>query len=379
MRQHVLGMYDSVQVKHSYLLHSQYFDCVPLTQQPSVRALGPQSIAAPPPHLPSLTTQDSADGALGRVQPATQVDPQQKVDRFGNSIGCEPGTIPMRRITLDELSRFRSLQQYFRKSPDGTDDQRFHRGAISPAAVTHKYAHASQSVINYGGSSGLNLWRPFVNTSKAQVFSLSQHWYINFGSGKTQTVEGGWQNFPQKYGSQNSALFIYWTADGYSKTGCYNLDCRAFVQVNNTIRLGSGFANYSVYGGAQYEVLLSWYLYQGNWWLRIGSTWVGYYPGTLWGNANLARFASVIDYGGETVGSTSWPPMGSGRFASTGGTHAAFQRLIQFYQSSAGALANATLTGQQPSPRCYTLLLRNNSNTAYKTYFYFGGPGGTAC
>src|SRR4029078_8932627 len=131
------------------------------------------------------------------------------------------------------------------------------------------------------------------------------------------------------YGTQNPVLFIYYTADGYQNTGCYNLSCGAFVQTNNTLHIGAGWSTYSTSGGSQYSVQLAYVLYNGNWWLRYGSTWVGYYPGKLWGNANLPHHAQEIDYGAETVGTsnnTSWPQMGSGRFASQGWQFAAYQR-----------------------------------------------------
>ena len=40
---------------------------------------------------------------------------------------------------------------------------------------------------------------------------------------------------------------------------------------------------------------------------------------------------------------------------------------------------NATLPAQQPSPRCYKIIVHNNSATASKSYFLFGGHGGTGC
>lgn len=111
------------------------------------------------------------------------------------------------------------------------------------------------------------------------------------------------------------------------------------------------------------------------------SKWVGYYPGSLWSNKYLAKSASEIDYGGETVGTTTWPPMGGGSFASKGFKYAAYQRLIKYYNnnSGSGTVVNAMLTKQQPSPKCYTINVFNNSATNYKSYFYFGGPGGSGC
>jgi hypothetical protein len=73
--------------------------------------------------------------------------------------------------------------------------------------------------------------------------------------------------------------------------------------------------------------------------------------------------------------------MGSGGFASAGFGKAAFQALVDYFTSSTtSAIKDATLTAVQPSPTCYTDVLHNNSGAAgYRTYFYFGGPGGAGC
>ena len=95
-----------------------------------------------------------------------------------------------------------------------------------------------------------------MNTGLNEVFSLSQQWYVGGSGASLQTAEIGIQNYPQKYGSEKSALFIYWTADGYKNTGRYNHDCAAFVQTNNKWHLGGVFGQYSTVGGAQYYVAL---------------------------------------------------------------------------------------------------------------------------
>lgn len=372
MRQHILTMYDGVEVNHSFVLNSQYFDCVPVQEQPTIRLLGLKSIASAPRQSVPGGKLHSEDRLRGEsAASASQVGPDDQFDQFGNPVGCEEHTIPMRRITLEELSRFKTLQQFFQKGPDGAgqaDGQR----KVNPSSLVHKYAYTQQWVNNLGGNSSLNLWSPYVNTwwLYGEVFSLSQHWYV----GGNQTAEGGWQNFPAKYGSENSALFIYWTADGYNQTGCYNLDCAAFVQVNNNWYLGSGFKNYSTDGGAQYEFQMQWYMYAGNWWLQLGGQWVGYYPGSIYRGGQMSKNAQLIEYGGETVGSWIWPPMGSGNWASAGWTHAAYQSNI-WYRDTSSNKYWASLTAKQPNPGCYS--------DAYVYYnpssFYFGGPGGTGC
>lgn len=100
MRQYILSLYDQVHVSHSYVLGSQTFDCVPVDQQPSVRALGTNKIATEPP-------------ATKRPQHFLA----ETNDESGKTSGCEDRTIPMRRITLQQLSQFRTLKEFFRKDP----------------------------------------------------------------------------------------------------------------------------------------------------------------------------------------------------------------------------------------------------------------------
>jgi hypothetical protein len=221
------------------------------------------------------------------------------------------------------------------------------------------------------------LWNPVVNTGWPynEVFSLSQHWYVGY-SPTTQTAEVGWQNFPGKYGTSNSVLFIYYTADNYQNTGCYNLDCGAFVQTNSNVSIGAGFNNYSTPGGAQWEYSVGYYLYQGNWWLAAGGQWVGYYPGSLYNGGQMSRYAQVIDFGGETdPGWYYWSPMGSGWFASSGWQWAAYQRQIVYRDSGNGGY-NPSLTLSQPSPACFTGTNPTWGGSSWQTYFFFGGPGG---
>jgi Neprosin len=378
MRQHLLGLYDGVSVKHSYALSGQTFDCMPINQQPSVRQLGIKTIAAPPPKAPALSTPAASSSSLGAVE-ASQQSPAA-VDAFGNTQRCEAGSFPMRRITLPEISRFKTLQEFFQKGPTGAGQAPQKRGdaAAPPSINGHSYAHEYQYVNNYGGYSVFSLFRPYVTTSWNEVFSLSQQWYVGGSGSALQTAEIGIQNFPAKYGSENSALFIYWTADDYNKTGCYNHDCAAFVQVNNNWHLGGGFNNYSTVGGAQYEVALGFYLYNGNWWMAAGNDWVGYYPGSIYNGGQLSRFAQEIDFGGETVGSTIWPPMGSGQYASAGWTRAAYHRSI-LYRNAGNSGFSPSLTVSQQWPSCQTASPATWGGATWQTYFFFGGPGGYNC
>jgi hypothetical protein len=391
MRQHILNLYQGVDVTHSFVLDGDHFDCVPVGQQPGVRMQGLKSIATPPPASLALkASKASGDGGASTQKPAgitSQLRADKQVDEFGNSRVCEDNTIPMRRVTLQETSRFATLKNFFEKGPDGAGQPPRTQNVVPPSAVAHKYSYTYQYVNNLGDTTTLNLWSPYVNTGLGEIFSLSQSWTIAY-SPTLQTAEVGWQNYPGYYGGENSRLFIYWTADGYNHTGCYNLTCGAFVQTAGGWYFGGGFGNYSSWGGAQYEFRAQYYWYQGNWWLGLGNansiTWVGYYPGHLYNGGAMTTHAQLIEFGSEGVGSNPWPPEGSGGWAGWGYGYAAYQRELYYWASPSAAAYWDSLTAAQPSSNCYTIAGPywggwTPPSNDWGIYFYEGGPGGYNC
>ncbi len=391
MRQHILSLYQGVEVSHSFLLDGDEFDCVPVQQQPAVRLLGLQRIATPPPSSGLLEGEPANAGhdesAKQPIGITSQLSADKQFDELGNSLRCESGTIPMRRVTLEDTTRFATLKNFFEKGPDGSGHAPGMDQPQTPGPVQHKYSYTYQYVNNLGDTDTINLWSPYVNTGLGEVFSLAQSWTIAY-TPVEQTAEVGWQNYPGYYGGQNSRLFIYWTADGYNHTGCYNLSCGAFVQTSGGWYFGGGFAHYSTYGGSQYEFRAQYYWYQGNWWLGLGNaasiTWVGYYPGSLYGSGAMRTNAQLIEFGSESVGSNPWPAEGSGGWASWGWTYAGYQRQLFYTAYPSGVNYWDSLTAAQPSSNCYTIAGPywggyTPPSNYWGIYFYFGGPGGYNC
>jgi hypothetical protein len=377
MRRHILSLYEGVSVKHSFIEHAgSYADCIPIDQQPGRRATGGK-IAEPP-----------AFFSKSAVPPAGATPVQAPLrrgakDRFGNEQYCPAGTIPMRRLTLEEVSRFESLDHFFQRGRWAKGHPVETRRNGRDASSGHRYAHAYQTVNNNGGYTWLNGWDP--NPSPG-VFSLSQCWYSAFNAAQqVQTVECGWQVYPNKYSAAGPVLFSYWTADGYQNTGNYNLDAPAFVQTNNSWVLGGAFPNWTTPGGGQNVGFGVEYNQDssGNWWLGIGGgagsfTPIGYYPASLWSGTQMASFATGIDYGGEVApsdGSAATGQMGSGAFASAGFGNAAYQSAIGYVPQGGSSLVAATLSINQTNPDYYTIQGVNN-DPDNGTSFYFGGPGG---
>ena len=297
-------------------------------------------------------------------------------DQHGNVMQCPPGTIPMRRVTLEDLTRFPTLRDFFRKGPRGAGRP---PRAIEPPTVpaTHRWAHAYQNVNNGGGHSFLNLWDPPIGAN--QIFSLSQHWYVGGSGANLQTLECGWQVYPAFYGDKKPHLFTYWTADDYDATGCYNLTCSAFVQTSGSFAPGMALGPGSVSGGAQYIMELTYWHTGGRWWLYYngtsGSNAIGYYPDTLYKGGALAGACHRDRLRRRNGGHHQLSAHGQRRTLQTGWQKAAYQRTIGYYPPAGGAMVNASLTPSQSWPNCYTAQVTLYASPWFET-LWFGGPGG---
>jgi len=379
MQTHLLERYRGVEVMHSFAdANDVVFDCIPVAQQPSLKFQN--RVIAQPPTLPPRPIRPAETAEIPKKTMLPSPLSRDQNDKYGNIMFCPPGTIPLRRTTLEELTRHQSLEHFFKKSPFGSGRPVCQTQAVGDAPPTHRWAHAFQNIQNYGGHSFLNIWNPPIGSN--QVFSLSQHWYLGGSGANTQTAEVGWQVFPVFYNATSPVLFIYWTADNYQQTGCYNLERPGFVQTNNAWPLGGALSTISTLGEQQYELEAAYLFAQGNWWLFIGGTdasnAIGYFPGSIYNNGVMATGAAEIDYGGEVVGTTSWPPMGSGAFAADGWQKAAYQRDIFYYPADGSAAMNAALQLSEQWPNCYTATM-SNTDPSWGDTVYFGKPGGNNC
>ncbi|KAM3733777.1 hypothetical protein ACB098_11G163100 [Castanea mollissima] len=123
------------------------------------------------------------------------------------------------------------------------------------------------------------------------------------------------------YKDFETRLFTYWTSDGYQNTGCYNMVCPGFVQIDTRLALGASFIPYSEYGGVQKSI--NYFVYKdnvdGNWWLHLNNMYlIGYWPSALF--SVLSNSASLVTWGGEVAnlnigGQHTTTQMGSGHFA----------------------------------------------------------------
>ncbi|CAN1800977.1 hypothetical protein LINPERHAP1_LOCUS22764 [Linum perenne] len=241
---------------------------------------------------------------------------------------CAEGTIPIRRTKKEDVLRASSVKRYGKKK---------HRTIPKPKSAEpdlinqsgHQHAIAYVQGDKYFGAKGtINVWEPKIQ--QPNEFSLSQLWILGGSFGEDlNSIEAGWQVSPDLYGDNNTRLFTYWTSDAYQATGCYNLLCSGFIQINSEIAMGASISPVSGYRNSQYDI-------------------------------------SILIWKTSTQ-------MGSGHFPEEGFGKSSYFRNIQVVDESNNLKAPKGLGTFTEQSNCYDV--QTGSNGDWGHYFYYGGPG----
>ncbi|KAJ8438023.1 hypothetical protein Cgig2_030004 [Carnegiea gigantea] len=212
---------------------------------------------------------------------------------------CPSGTVPIRRTQQEDLIR---ANLAFRRNPPMpsalasvfTPTQGIHHAGIStPEGTTDQYLGARLVLTVHN----LTMMIPEqISTASARV-----------GTGVDAPF---------------TSIEFGWTADGFQKTGCFNMLCPGFVQVSQYGILGEEITDFTEYGKelkylyfaiAKDPKTLDWWLIQSV--PQEANLWVGYWPKELFPNS--FEFASNVQIGGRVFNPSLEPaktPMGSGHF-----------------------------------------------------------------
>uniref|UniRef100_A0A0D3EZ92 Neprosin PEP catalytic domain-containing protein n=1 Tax=Oryza barthii TaxID=65489 RepID=A0A0D3EZ92_9ORYZ len=281
-------------------------------------------------------------------------------------------TIPIRRIKEEDVMRATSIAMFGKKMRGS------HHLHLGGATDGHHYgvAYATGDANYYGTKVTINIWQPAIATSGD--FSLAQLWISagSYDNNDLNTIEAGWQVFPDIYGDDKTRLFIYWTSDAYNSTGCYNLECSGFIQTNPQFVIGGSISPVSIYGGTQYvcDYLVLKDPVVGNWWLQVAGNYVGYWPSSIFTYLQTG-VADSVQWGGEVYSPQITTPIGSGHFPEEGFRKATYSRAIQVVDSSNSLKPPNGVGLRAPLPNCYNVMAGSSSTTSCGTYIYYGGPG----
>lgn len=290
---------------------------------------------------------------------------------------CPEDTVPIRRTKRDDLLRASSMRRYGKKRHPAPNPMSVDPNLLNEGGHQHAIAYV-QGDKYYGAKATINVWAPKIE--QPNEFSLSQLWILGGSFGEDlNSIEAGWQVSPDLYGDNNTRLFTYWTSDAYQATGCYNVLCAGFVQINSEIAMGASIFPISSYSGSQYDIsIMIWKdPKEGNWWMQFGKDYVlGYWPSFLF--SYLGDSASMIEWGGEVVNSQldgvhTSTQMGSGHFPEEGFSKSSYFKNIQVVDSTNNLKAPKGVGTFTEQSNCYDV--QNGNNADWGTYFYYGGPG----
>ncbi|TVY81819.1 hypothetical protein LSUE1_G005099 [Lachnellula suecica] len=326
-------------------------------------------IASPPPPRAPCT---NATAPVSELQvPGAEVGP--------------PGTVPIPRVNLDYLTASTSLKEPPQVKPKGPNKRQY--------GGRHWYVNSGQSVNNFGGSAIYSLFNAYVQSPGD--FSLIQTAIVknsvpipgNPSSTGPQTLEAGWINYPNQVSQPH--LFTYFTTCGYTcsgdNVGGWNRDQAGWVQTDSDYFPGTIFVPDSTDGGSQTEMEISYYLFQGNWWLYVINKYIGYYPASLF-SANEANAAATLSNGGDYLAyygeiyqeqdAMTTTDMGSGEFASLGYGRSAYMHNMEYYDTTtpnANAFGYTSGFGDDDSSRYSHSTVASGGD--WGNYIYLGGPG----
>ncbi len=121
MEAHLRSLYDRRDVRHSFKQPSgDEIDCVDVDKQPALRrpemrgnvVLTPPAFAPKPRSHSDGTEADTDDAHLMATEPFTG-----EPDENGAARKCPETAIPIRRISINDMMRFKNLEDRFRKYP----------------------------------------------------------------------------------------------------------------------------------------------------------------------------------------------------------------------------------------------------------------------
>ncbi len=294
------------------------------------------------------------------------------------------GTVPLLRTPIDRITATVELNDWLAKGPKA-----MRIPAVDspypfelPGTDVHQHSYATESVTCYGTEGNINAWDPYTDWS--DEFSLGQLWLIRGSGNGQQTLEVGQQEYRDLYGDWVPHLFLFYTTNHYTSQGDnkggYNTDVDGWVQYANTIHPGALSSPLSQFGGTQYIMALKVQLWQGNWWVRVNGTWIGYYPASLYNTNGLRSQADRLDWGGEIVDSaahsgTTETDMGNGHWPYEGWQHCAYMNNLRYQSTTGGSMADYNGTAHAEAPACYGIEAHMLSGTSWGSYFWWGGSG----
>ncbi|XXG49309.1 hypothetical protein AAC387_Pa02g3526 [Persea americana] len=310
-------------VKSIKTKYGDIFDCVDIYKQHAFDNPLLKNHTIPNTHIPFQNWNRSLSSLQG-----------QKLAKLRAILdgGCPEGSVPIRRIRMQDVLRAPSL---YLEGKEYAENVTYAGDSVHPQADTANHHWAIASLEHgqyYGTKAALSVWNP--QPVHTEMFSLSQLW-LSAGPYETlNSIEIGWTVYAKLFGDQKTRLFTFWTDTTFG------------------------------------DWLFLW---------EEGDIAVGYFPKRLFpilGNSP----ATKVEWGGETYNpfhNLPMPPMGSGHFPSEPPGKSSYVSWIRVVDTNRHLIdAPFDLETFSDVPQCYGIEdpRVNYGGEAGRSIFY-GGPG----
>ncbi|XP_049369290.1 uncharacterized protein LOC125834142 [Solanum verrucosum] len=345
-------------------IHGDIYDCVDVYKQPT--------LLHPMLHKERIKMTIAKELEKQRSVKAKRLQKDEniyfKAEEFWlNKKGCSIGTVPIRRITREQLQSAKDASLSMANESHAENIIDFAGITIRATPEIKSFTSISTTVtLNNPQLKGLGQY------SSATIFLRSADDAPNL-----EQIHAGWIVHPKLYGDGRTRLYSHWTIDGGQKTGCYNNICPGFVQLDSEVPIDYAFPKISrpMYGDVELKIQI---YKDEDYYLFIQSMFViGFWPETIFNE--LKNGSQIVRYGGKAytpAGEPHSPPMGSGAFQLNDPQITCHMRQVLYgVGENQDVQPNVSLVETHDS-RCYHAGSEYNAYDGYWDYnFLFGGPG----
>ncbi|CAN4077758.1 unnamed protein product [Withania somnifera] len=273
--------------------------------------------------------------------------------------GCPSGTVPIKKITKNDLIRQRHI------SPPESPLTKLAIVQI-PYNPDNKFAGAGMSA---------SLWNPHITENPQHTACRLK---IQKGS---DILQVGWRVDPTLYGDTKTRSFIHFQA---GTTRCFNTLCPGFVLVNSKFPVDASFGNVQNRGDKrawEITMFIQRDLANGNWWLLYDESneQVGFWPRKIFSKLGLGSFANNVEWGGVAYSppGVPKPPMGSSCFPVGDPNYDAYGRRLNVLNDKGQMVHIDKMDVRVDDPHHYGLMdIPHWRGGKYQHIAFYGGPGG---
>ncbi|XP_049389451.1 uncharacterized protein LOC125853755 [Solanum stenotomum] len=344
-------------------IHGDIYDCVDIYKQPT--------LLHPIPHKERIKRTIAKELEKQRSVKAKRLQKDEniyfKAEEFWlNKKGCPIGTVPIRRMTQEQLQSAKDASLSMANESLTEDIIDFAGISVNASPEIKSFTSVSATVTLYNPQlNGLGQY------SSATLFLQSADNVANF-----EQIQAGWIVHPKLYGDNRTRLYSHWTTDGNQKTGCYNNICPGFVQLDNEVPIDYAFPQISRPSYGDYDMQFQIYKDEDYYLFLHYMFVIGFWPETIFNE--LRNGSQTIRYGGQvyTPAGEPSPPMGNSKFNGGDPHYTCYMRQVLYGVGDNQDVQPDESLVQTHQSRCYYEGSEHNARDSYWDYYFlFGGAG----